>query len=58
MTDLVPGTKLYQNVKKNARHLWVTFLIFEKNKNMIYLEKCFKQENDGCKYINWEVSAD
>ncbi|MBA7512449.1 hypothetical protein ES705_04454 [subsurface metagenome] len=42
MTNLVPGTKLYQKLPKGARHLLATFLIFEKNKNMIYLEKCFK----------------
>ena len=57
MTSLVPGTKLYQKLPKSAWHLWATFLIFEKNKNMIYLEKCLKHRGDGYKYISWEVSA-
>ncbi len=37
MTNLVLGTKLYQNVKKSARHLLATFIIFVKNKNVLYL---------------------
>ncbi|HCL90508.1 MAG TPA: hypothetical protein DHW70_04225, partial [Candidatus Atribacteria bacterium] len=57
MTSLVPGTKLCQKLPKGAWHLLATFLIFVKNKNMIYLKKCFKWEDDGYKYINQEVSA-
>jgi len=42
MTNLVPGTKFVINVKFCARHQICHFLIFIKNKNMIYLEKYFK----------------
>jgi hypothetical protein len=44
-----------KKLPKGAWHLWLTFLIFVKNKNMIYLEKCFKWGDNGNKYINWEV---
>jgi hypothetical protein len=58
MTSFVPGTFLYILVKFCAWHFSLHFLIFTKNENMIYLEKCLECRGDGYKHIDQGVSAD